>query len=88
MSEVKQINQDKGQHFFDTSTMKFLNSHIVSKELINDKYFITSERFDGTRPRLYTIRRFNKETGDIITIGEFQQFHSVQEAKKYLIHLS
>jgi len=81
---VKEINKAKNQHFFDKDTMRFFKSKIHSRQLIDDKYFITSEQFDYDTPRLYTIREFDQESGDIGTVGEFQQFRSVKEAKDFL----
>jgi hypothetical protein len=71
MDDVKRINAEKGFHFFSPDTMRFFKSKIES-QLYADKYFITSEKKgfeDSTRG--YSVREFNKDTGDIETIGEF-----------------
>jgi len=81
--------QSNGSHFFDPETMRFFNSRllgpIVQKgELV---YFITSERFDLDRsPRKYTIRKLklSSPNATVCEIGEFQQYHTVRDARKAL----
>lgn len=80
IADVKRINNDRGFHFFSKSTMRFFSSRIETKgTLINRQYFITSEKFDSSSPRLYTIREA-KSDGNINTVGEFQQYKSKQQA--------
>lgn len=81
-------------HFFDKSAMRFFNSRIAQygyrKITCNDNetiyhnlvFFVTSERYDYKSPRLYTIRRLNIDSGEIITVGEFQQYKSSSWANK------
>lgn len=81
-------------HFFDKSSMRFFNSRLAQygyrkitctdKETIyhNLVFFVTSEKYDYKSPRLYTIRRLNISTGEIITVGEFQQYKSSSWANK------
>lgn len=86
MSEVKAINESKGLCWFSPSNMRFFRTKIVSRELIKDKYFVTSEQFvyEGiAKPRLYSVREFNPESGDIHSVGLFQQFHSYKQAREY-----
>ena len=91
IDDVITANKVNGYHFFDKSTMRFFNSRIMTKlnegYLINNKYFITSEKFDDNSPRLYTIREYIGD-GDIDTVGEFQQFRTVKEALEYAKGLS
>ena len=82
MIDIKLLNQSIGHHFFSRSSMRFFNSKIES-DLLYDKYFITSERFDATRPKMYTIRRV-ADSGDIFKLGEFQQFASKKRAIDFL----
>lgn len=81
-------------HFFDKGSMRFFNSRIAEYGyngiLCNDKetiysdlvFFVTSEKFDYKSPRLYTIRRLNRTTGEIITVGEFQAYKTSSGANK------
>jgi len=92
IDEVKNINREKGYHFFDYDTMRFFNSRIERDalrfgQLIDDKYFITSEQFVPShgRPdkRKYTVRKFYPNTGNVNTIGEFQEFLTKKQAKEF-----
>ena len=73
IAEIKQINKDKGQCFFEASTMRFFKSRILPHVYSGPGgvYFVTSEQFDEKSPRLYTVRQFMPHTGDIKTCGEF-----------------
>jgi hypothetical protein len=80
MADVKDANRRIGNHWFDRSTMRFFNTKIESG-LIGGKYFITSERYDDDRPRLFTVRRADPD-GTIDTVGEFQGYHSREDARE------
>lgn len=83
ISDVRQINEEKGQHFFERGAMRFFNSKIETKgDLIGNKYFITSEQFDNS-PRHYSVREFIKDTGRINTISEFNEFSSKSHASEF-----
>jgi hypothetical protein len=81
---IKQANQRGGYHFFEASTLRFFDSRILPT-VYGGRYFITSEQFHGsdgyTAPRKYTIRRA-EDSGDINTIGEFQAYNELREAKQ------
>ena len=82
IKEIKQANRSRGYHFFDDASMKFFNSRIETG-VLHGEYFITSEQFNYTSPRLFTIRKV-KANGQVITIGEFQHYRSLDEAIKAL----
>lgn len=82
MADVMRINKEKGQYFFTPDTMRFFKSKVESK-LYKDKYFITSEQAPDM-PRKYSVRKFDKKTGDISTVGEFQAYGSKESAKEAL----
>jgi len=82
IADVKRINAEKGQYYFTSDTMRFFKSRIES-ELYNNKYFITSEQ-SPEMERKYSIRKFDKDTGSISTVGEFQAYNSKQSAKEAL----
>ena len=56
-------------------------------QLIDDKYFITSEQFVPSHgppdPRKFTVRVFNKETGNVKSIGDFQEFKTKKIARDF-----
>lgn len=86
-SRIKKVirhSQMVGNHFFDKETMRFWVSEIES-DLFQNNTFVTSEdNFDRSK-RLYTVRKYNPETGDISTIGKFQQFETIDEAIKFAL---
>ena len=85
MKDVIEHNKDTRMHFFDKETMDFWGCKIES-ELIDDKYFITSElNFDGSK-RLYTVRKYNWNDGMITDFG-FQNCKTLKEAQDYLNEL-
>lgn len=82
-------------HFFDKQAMRFFNSRVAqygyrkitcteSETLYHNLiFFVTSEKFDYKSPRLYTIRRLNTQSGEIITVGEFQDFKTSATANRW-----
>lgn len=83
IADVKSVNKSVGGHFFGAGTMRYFNSR-VETELYRGRYFITSEKHDND-PRLYTIRQA-LPTGEVETVGDFQQYHSI-EAARAAMHL-
>lgn len=79
LAEVKAQNKANGQFFFSRDTMRFFKSRIHGG-LRQGKYFITSENNYNASQRLYTIRLV-KENFSIDTVGTFQTYHSLDEAK-------
>jgi len=78
IDRIQQTNRERGFHFFDSSTMRFFRSRVLSQTLEgnNAVYFVTSEQFVGseyTAPRKYTVRAFNPETADIRTVKPFNE---------------
>ena len=72
---------ENGGHFFDRATMRFFRSR-VSKYLLPNRCFVTSEQYDDKTPRLYTVRRFRADFCEVDTVGEFQQYRTSAQAKK------
>ena len=78
IDRIQQTNRERGFHFFDSSTMRFFRSRVLSQtfEGNNAVYFVTSEQFVGseyTAPRKYSVRSFNPESGDIRTVQPFNE---------------
>lgn len=87
IEEVKQVDRDHKNHFFDADTIRFFNSRVSDRAYkVGDKaYFITSERSKiGNQPRKWSIRVIDLTTGNIRTVGQFQEFNSSKEAKAEL----
>lgn len=78
MAEVKAANKAIGNHWFDADTMRFFDSRIES-ELINGRYFVSSEQFQDEYPRFYNVRSV-EDDGKINTVRDFEQFTDKQTA--------
>ena len=80
----------QGSFFFSPETMRFFNSELHGGfwELDQDEpycgYFVTSEQYDETCKRLFTVR-FAKNPTNIDTVGDFQAFDTYEEAKAYIL---
>ncbi|HEY6019372.1 MAG TPA: hypothetical protein VIY48_05535 [Candidatus Paceibacterota bacterium] len=84
IEDLKQANEDAGYHWFDKGAMEFFDT-IVYPELIQHPegaYFISSERFDSSSPRLFTVR-FTRFSGETNTVGPFQGFNSQVDALRW-----
>lgn len=83
LDEIRTANRVRGHYFFEPSTMRFFASRVLNG-VIGGRYFITSERFRGSRgdngPRRYTIRECGPD-GDVDTVGEFQGYASARAAR-------
>ena len=79
MADVKRNNKQAGRYWFSPDTMGFFNSRVES-ELVAGKFFVTSEQRDWDAPRLYSIRKYDPETHQIGTVGDFQAFKTCQDA--------
>ena len=74
-------------HFFDRDAMRFFNSKVYDGFYF-DRFIITSEKQSHAHDRRYSIRIICP-TGDIDTIGEFQEFASKRQAETFINkHLS
>ena len=78
---VKRANRESGSHFFDTDTLRFFGSRVLSGTY-GGRFFITSERtgFDHNAPRAYTVREFMPDAS-IETVGEFNAYASGATAR-------
>ena len=91
---IRDYERTSSGHYFDTGTMSFFKSRVVDyfRGEKNKAYFITSERFDSSTPRLYTIRIVTRKRAScfhgykysIETLGEFQAFKTSLQAKKQI----
>ena len=93
LSEVRQLNEQKGFHFFSPDTTRFFRSRYPETAIKkgDTAYFITSEQFVSSEgessPRKFTIRKANLKTGDVNTAGEFQGYSSRSKAKTELMKM-
>lgn len=95
--DVQRIARACGSHFFDPAAMRFFSSRVssfIARENDYAGYIVTSEQhkplYAHPEPRMYTVRRYsvsdNGEGGgafNIDTVGEFQQFATLQAAQRF-----
>ena len=80
MGQMKKLNKEAGQHWFDKDTMEFFNTVIVTKPNVANM-FITSEH-NGNGERMYTWRVFDVRTHKVETLSDFMQYKTLEDAKK------
>jgi hypothetical protein len=82
MDDIKRINQENGHHFFSDGAMRFFNSRVGDTVFQGNGgvFFVTSEQYDYNTDRKYTVREFNPETGNINTVGDFNEL-TYQQAR-------
>jgi len=82
--EIKQRHRAKGDRadWFAPSATRFFNSAYprYGYREGDTVYFVTSERFDMSTPRRYSIRVMDWKTGWIDTLCDFQRFDTRREA--------
>lgn len=87
--EIKRRAEKGSPHFFDKDTMRFFSSRVSelmwSEGELKDYqksniYFITSEAHAGSA-RAFTVRIIDAD-GDINTLGKFQGFSTLGEARR------
>ena len=76
-------------YWFTPDTMAFFNSKVYEGvvEMESGFYFISSEKNQGM-PRRYTVRHMSKETGNISSFSEFQQFRTKRQAEKWVVEVT
>lgn len=89
IADLKRSAKSAGSHWFDAGAMRFFNSRLlegVYRDSDRSGYFVSSERYDDTEPRLYSVRKYVfSEDGsrvEIDTVGEFQGYETAGAARK------
>ena len=90
LETVKAANHRAGRYWFTPDTTRFFRSRYSEYAYkVGDRaYFITSEQFDDHSPRLFTLRVCDLTTGEVDTVGEFQQYRSRHLAEKAMRELA
>lgn len=82
IAEMKKRNAAVGQHWFSKETMQFFGSIIMCSPDVNN-VFITAEWKDvDRRKRAFTLRKFNLESNEVETIGDFLAYDTLMAARK------
>ena len=79
MQDVMKANKAAGWHFFDKDTMSFFGSKIETDLYPNDMFVTSEDDFFGEK-RYYSVRKFDRETSEILDIGKFQAYKTKAEA--------
>jgi len=86
-NQIKELAQDCGSHFFDSSAMRWFASP-THERVYGGRYFVTSEQHDGSEvwdgQRRYTIRSFEYADGRVTidTVGDFGAYKTSAEAHR------
>lgn len=89
IDQIQAHNHAIGHHWFSPKTMAFFNCRVM-KDLHLGAFFISSESdtYSTTEPvRLYTLR-VAKGCGCIDTVGNFQAFATLSDARRHLYALT
>lgn len=77
MYDIELANRQAGFHWFEPSSKRFFRSRYGQTVYHGPGgiYFVSSEQFEGSSgnraERLFTVRRFESETGNVGTVGAF-----------------
>ncbi len=83
--DIERLNAEKGQHWFDAGTLRYFRSRYADTATVKDggAYFTSSERGPGMSRR-YSVRRMDMETGAVDSVGNFQDYATLSQAKAAL----
>lgn len=80
IDEIKRAAESAGSQWFSPASMRYFGSRI-SNEVINGKYFVTTETdiYGGDRRASIRVASPN---GSIDTVGEFREYNTIDQAKR------
>ncbi|SDB95235.1 DUF7447 family protein [Shouchella lonarensis] len=82
ITEMKARNAAAGYYWFSRGNMRLFKTKIETRPT-KDGYFITSDQ-PGNTDRRFSIQLFDLSTSDVYTIGAFQEFATLADAKAAL----
>ena len=74
---IKEVNYNAGYFWFDVESMRFFRSRL-SSDVYGGRFFVSSEKIPNN-VRKYSVRE-TLECGRIVTVGEFQKYHTRSQA--------
>jgi len=83
LSSFKDLNRQRGFHWFDKLTLRYFNSKISNWDY-DTGYFVSSE-IAPDQVRAYTLRRGNFDTGRVMRISEFREYRNIYLARQALV---
>lgn len=83
ITEIRESNKAAGFHWFNPSSLRYFNSTIGRKvwEIETGALFVTSERMRYSDPLTYSVRGWNRATGDVYTVSQFGEYTSGAAAR-------
>lgn len=82
MKRAIQDSKRYGNYFFDPDTIRFWNSRVEAGMFPNNTFVTSEDNFDRSKI-LYTARKYDWDNHSVETIGEFQQFATLEEAVRF-----
>lgn len=82
--EMAQANKAAGNHWFEPDTMRFFASRVSSEtyECADGRWLFVSSECPPRGVRRYTVRSFDPKTAGVDTVGEFQAYATLSQAKR------
>ena len=83
--DIERLNAQKGKHWFEADTLRFFRSRYAGTAVVKagGAYFTSSER-GPDMSRRYSVCRMDMETGSVDSIGGFQAYATLSQAKAAL----
>ena len=73
IEQMQALNERKGGHWFSKDTMRYFGTRILYGTNVRN-HLITKENNHDNTERRYTIRKFDTETYNVETVGEFLEY--------------
>ncbi len=85
IGDIERLNAQRGKHWFEADTLRFFRSRHADTATVKDgqAYFTSSERGPGMSRR-YSVRRMDMATGSVESVGSFQEYATLSQAKAAL----
>jgi hypothetical protein len=81
INEMAELNRAIGETWFNKGEMSYFNT-VIETQPNKINIFITSDRMELDMPKKYSLRWFNSETSQVVTLGDFQAYTTLAEARE------